>query len=314
MYAGEETGITTGGGTGMSRAAQRQQMATGAGFIAALDQSGGSTPKALALYGVEASDYDSEAEMFAEMQKMRARIILADDFTRDKVIGAILFERTLTEQIEGRYVADFLWSQRGIVPFLKIDKGLEDTDRGVQLMKPIPALGDTLSRAAKMGVFGTKERSVIHAADAAGIAANVAQQFDLARQVIAAGMVPIIEPEVSINADNKAEAEDLLAAELLRHLDDISDDGEVMLKLTLPTRDNLYDAVADHARVLRVVALSGGYSTDRACELLARNTKMIASFSRALTEGLMRDMTDDEFNAALGSNIDKIYRASVAAV
>lgn len=314
MYAGEETGITTGGGTGMSRAAQRQQMATGAGFIAALDQSGGSTPKALALYGVEASDYDSEAEMFAEMQKMRARIILADDFTRDKVIGAILFERTLTEQIEGRYVADFLWSQRGIVPFLKIDKGLEDTDRGVQLMKPIPALGDTLSRAAKMGVFGTKERSVIHAADAAGIAANVAQQFDLARQVIAAGMVPIIEPEVSINADDKAEAEDLLAAELLRHLDDLSDDGEVMLKLTLPTRDNLYDAVADHARVLRVVALSGGYSTDRACELLARNTKMIASFSRALTEGLMRDMTDDEFNAALGSNIDKIYRASVAAV
>ncbi|WP_170368409.1 fructose bisphosphate aldolase [Ruegeria arenilitoris] len=293
----------------MSKAEQREQMINGAGFIAALDQSGGSTPKALALYGVQPSDYGSDEEMFAEIQKMRARIILADDFTRDKVIGAILFERTLGEEIDGRKVADYLWSVKGIVPFLKIDKGLEDTANGVQLMKPIPGLAETLAKAE--GVFGTKERSVIHEANAEGIAAVVKQQFDVAREVIAAGMVPIIEPEVNIKSDTKAEAEEILQAEILKNLDELGEGQDVMLKLTLPNKANLYDEAADHPRVLRVVALSGGYSTDEACDLLAQNGKMIASFSRALTEGLSKQQSDAEFNAALGSNIDKIYRASV---
>ncbi|WP_170445796.1 fructose bisphosphate aldolase [Ruegeria arenilitoris] len=293
----------------MSKAEQREQMINGAGFIAALDQSGGSTPKALALYGVQPSNYGSDEEMFAEIQKMRARIILADDFTRDKVIGAILFERTLSEEIDGRKVADYLWSVKGIVPFLKIDKGLEDTANGVQLMKPIPGLAETLAKAE--GVFGTKERSVIHEANAEGIAAVVKQQFDVAREVIAAGMVPIIEPEVNIKSDTKAEAEEILKAEILKNLDELDEGQDVMLKLTLPSKANLYDEAADHPRVLRVVALSGGYSTDEACDLLAQNGKMIASFSRALTEGLSKQQSDAEFNAALGSNIDKIYRASV---
>lgn len=293
----------------MSKAEQREQMINGAGFIAALDQSGGSTPKALALYGVQPSDYGSDEEMFAEIQKMRARIILADDFTRDKVIGAILFERTLSEEIDGRKVADYLWSVKGIVPFLKIDKGLEDTANGVQLMKPIPGLAETLAKAE--GVFGTKERSVIHEANAEGIAAVVKQQFDVAREVIAAGMVPIIEPEVNIKSDTKAEAEGILKAEILKNLDELGEGQDVMLKLTLPSKANLYDEAADHPRVLRVVALSGGYSTDEACDLLAQNGKLIASFSRALTEGLSKQQSDAEFNAALGSNIDKIYRASV---
>ncbi|WP_170459208.1 fructose bisphosphate aldolase [Ruegeria arenilitoris] len=293
----------------MSKAEQREQMINGAGFIAALDQSGGSTPKALALYGVQPSDYGSDEEMFAEIQKMRARIILADDFTRDKVIGAILFERTLGEEIEGRKVADYLWSVKGIVPFLKIDKGLEDTANGVQLMKPIPGLAETLAKAE--GVFGTKERSVIHEANAEGIAAVVKQQFDVAREVIAAGMVPIIEPEVNIKSDTKAEAEEILKAEILKNLDELGEGQDVMLKLTLPSKANLYNEAADHPRVLRAVALSGGYSTDEACDLLAQNGKMIASFSRALTEGLSKQQSDAEFNAALGSNIDKIYRASV---
>ncbi len=292
----------------MSKAEQRAQMTSGAGFIAALDQSGGSTPKALALYGVDASDYGSDAEMFDEIQKMRARIILGDDFTKAKVIGAILFERTLGEEIEGRKVADYLWSKKGIVPFLKIDKGLEETANGVQLMKPIPGLADTLAKAE--GVFGTKERSVIHEANAEGIAAVVAQQFDVAREVTDAGMVPIVEPEVNIHSETKAEAEEILKAEILKNLDQLSEGQEVMLKLTIPSNANLYDAVADHPRVLRVVALSGGYSTEQACDLLAQNNKMIASFSRALTEGLSKQQSEAEFNAALGSNIDKIFRAS----
>ncbi len=292
----------------MSKAEQRAQMTSGAGFIAALDQSGGSTPKALALYGVDASDYGSDAEMFDEIQKMRARIILGDDFTKAKVIGAILFERTLGEEIEGRKVADYLWSEKGIVPFLKIDKGLEETANGVQLMKPIPGLADTLAKAE--GVFGTKERSVIHEVNAEGIAAVVAQQFDVAREVTDAGMVPIVEPEVNIHSETKAEAEEILKAEILKNLDQLSEGQEVMLKLTIPSNANLYDAVADHPRVLRVVALSGGYSTEQACDLLAQNNKMIASFSRALTEGLSKQQSEAEFNAALGSNIDKIFRAS----
>ncbi|MCG6556882.1 fructose bisphosphate aldolase [Ruegeria sp. 1NDH52C] len=293
----------------MSKAQMREQMANGAGFIAALDQSGGSTPKALALYGVDAAQYGSEEEMFAEIQRMRARIILADDFTSKKVIGAILFERTLGESIEGRGVADYLWNVKGVVPFLKIDKGLEDEANGVQMMKPIPGLAATLARAT--GVFGTKERSVIHEANAEGIAAVVAQQFDVAREVIAAGMVPIVEPEVNIHSTTKAQAEEMLKEEILKHLDTLDEGQDVMLKLTIPSTANLYDALADHPRVVRVVALSGGYSTDQACDLLSRNGKMIASFSRALTEGLSKQQSDAEFNAALGGNIDKIYRASL---
>ncbi|MCE8519823.1 fructose bisphosphate aldolase [Ruegeria pomeroyi] len=293
----------------MSKAQMREQMANGAGFIAALDQSGGSTPKALALYGVDAAQYGSEEEMFAEIQRMRARIILADDFTSKKVIGAILFERTLGESIEGRGVADYLWNVKGVVPFLKIDKGLEDEANGVQMMKPIPGLAATLAKAT--GVFGTKERSVIHEANAEGIAAVVAQQFDVAREVIAAGMVPIVEPEVNIHSTTKSQAEEMLKEEILKQLDTLDEGQDVMLKLTIPSTANLYDALADHPRVVRVVALSGGYSTDQACDLLSRNGKMIASFSRALTEGLSKQQSDAEFNAALGGNIDKIYRASL---
>ncbi|WP_319547109.1 fructose bisphosphate aldolase [Ruegeria conchae] len=293
----------------MSKAEQRAQMSEGAGFIAALDQSGGSTPKALALYGVDASGYNSDEEMFGEIQKMRARIILAEDFTKEKVIGAILFERTLSEEIEGKKVADYLWSVKNIVPFLKIDKGLEDQANGVQMMKPIPGLAETLSKAD--GVFGTKERSVIHEANAQGIADVVAQQFEVVRVVTDAGMVPIVEPEVNIHSETKAEAEDILKSEILKNLDQLAEGQEVMLKLTIPSQANLYDEVADHPRVLRVVALSGGYSTEQACDLLGKNSKMIASFSRALTEGLSKQQSDAEFNAALGSNIDNIYHASI---
>ncbi|RLK10515.1 fructose bisphosphate aldolase [Ruegeria conchae] len=293
----------------MSKAEQRAQMSEGAGFIAALDQSGGSTPKALALYGVDASGYNSDEEMFGEIQKMRARIILAEDFTKEKVIGAILFERTLGEEIDGKKVADYLWSVKNIVPFLKIDKGLEEQANGVQMMKPIPGLAETLSNAD--GVFGTKERSVIHEANAQGIADVVAQQFEVARVVTDAGMVPIVEPEVNIHSETKAEAEDILKSEILKNLDQLAEGQEVMLKLTIPSQANLYDEVADHPRVLRVVALSGGYSTEQACDLLGKNGKMIASFSRALTEGLSKQQSDAEFNAALGSNIDNIYRASI---
>lgn len=293
----------------MANADQYEQMTNGAGFIAALDQSGGSTPKALALYGVDASDYNSEEEMFAEVQNMRARIILADDFTNAKVIAAILFERTLGESIDGKSVADYLWSEKNVVPFLKIDKGLENEANGVQLMKPIPGLAGTLAKAT--GVFGTKERSVINEANAEGIAAVVAQQFDVAREVVAAGMVPIVEPEVNIHSATKSEAEAILKAEILKNLDTLDEGQDIMLKLTIPNEANLYDALADHPRVMRVVALSGGYSTEQACDLLSQNGKMIASFSRALTEGLSKQMSDAEFNTALGSNIDKIYQASI---
>lgn len=289
----------------------RAQMASGAGFVAALDQSGGSTPKALSLYGIAPSDYSGDEEMFAKMHEMRARIILTDDFTREKVIGAILFERTMNDTINGTPVAELLWRGRGIVPFLKIDKGLADEAQGVQLLKPMPGLEALLAEAKSKGIFGTKERSVIHEANAEGIAANVAQQFDVARTVIAGGLVPILEPEVNIHSATKAEAEDILAAEIARHLDALGDGVDVMLKLTLPTKPGLYDGLAAHPRVLRVVALSGGYSTDEASEKLSQNKHMIASFSRALTEGLNVDMSDAEFATALGGNIDKIYNASV---
>ena len=290
----------------------RAQIETGAGFIAALDQSGGSTPKALALYGVDAQTYSTDEEMFVEIQKMRARIILSPDFTAEKVIGAILFERTLHEQVQGQSVPAYLWNTRGVVPFLKIDKGLEAQADGVQLLKPIPGLSETLLAAKSMGIFGTKERSVVNEANAHGIAEIVKNQFDVAREVIAAGLVPIIEPEVNIHSASKQQAEALLADALLQHIEMLQEGQDVMLKLTLPDQPGLYDALADHARVLRVVALSGGYSTDDASARLALNHKMIASFSRALTEGLQRDMTDAGFEAALGANIDKIYDASVA--
>ena len=293
-------------------AKMRTQMEQGAGFIAALDQSGGSTPKALSLYGVEPGDYDGDDAMFAEMQKMRARIIQSPDFTGDKVIGAILFERTIHEMIEGAPVAAHLWNTRGVVPFLKIDKGLEEEAQGVQLLKPMPGLAARLSEARDMGIFGTKERSVIQSADADGIKAIADNQMAVAHEVLAAGLVPIIEPEVNIHSATKAACEDLLADALLAHIDALSADQDVILKLTLPDVPGRYDALADHPRVLRVVALSGGYSTDAASAKLAQNHKMIASFSRALTEGLRREMDDDRFVAALGKNIKQIYDASVA--
>ena len=292
--------------------AQKQQMESGKGFIAALDQSGGSTPKALSLYGVEPSDYSGDEEMFAAMHAMRSRIIQARCFSSEKVIGAILFERTMDGDIGGKPVADVLWEDNGVVPFLKIDKGLEEEADGAQVMKPMPGLDDLLNRARDKGIFGTKERSVIHSANEAGIEAVVAQQMEVARAVCAAGLVPIVEPEVNIHSDSKAEAEEMLANALTRHIAELSQDQLVMLKLTIPETAGLYDALADHANVLRVVALSGGYSTDEASRRLAQNGKMIASFSRALTEGLNVKMSDADFEAALKANIDKIYDASVA--
>lgn len=292
--------------------AQRTRIATGPGFIAALDQSGGSTPTALAQYGVQPADYSGDVEMYAAVHAMRARIILADDFTSDKVLGAILFERTMDSEINGKPTAQLLWEDRGVVPFLKIDKGLADKADGVQMLKPMPELDDLLAKANTKGIFGTKERSLIHEANAKGIADVVAQQFEIARQVAAAGLVPIVEPEVHIESATKAEAEDMLAAEIMSHLNGLPEDVDVILKLTIPTKAGLYDAAAQHPRVLRVVALSGGYSTSVACDLLAKNHNMIASFSRALAEGLNVSMSDADFNAALGANIGKIYAASVA--
>ena len=287
-------------------------MATGKGFIAALDQSGGSTPKALKLYGVEEDEYNGEAEMYGEIHKMRSRIITAPDFTSDKVLGAILFERTMRAEIEGIPTGQYLWEKRGVVPILKIDKGLADKENDVQVMKPMPGLEELLKEAKEtFGIFGTKERSVIHGANEAGIKAVVAQQFEVGRTVIAAGLVPIIEPEVDINSTTKAEAEEMLKAEIAAQLDQLSEGDDVMLKLTIPTVDGLYDSLADHPRVVRVVALSGGYSTEVACEKLAKQPKMIASFSRALAEGLSKKQPDADFNSALGANITKIYEASL---
>ncbi|MCI5110778.1 MAG: fructose bisphosphate aldolase [Marivita sp.] len=294
----------------MTDTAMADRIKTGAGFIAALDQSGGSTPKALRLYGIEENAYNGDEEMFSLIHEMRCRIMTAPDFTSDKVLGAILFERTMRDTVEGVPVPTYLWENRGVVPFLKIDKGLEDKADGAQIMKPMPGLEALLADAKAMGVFGTKERSVIHEANAAGIKAVVAQQFEVAKTVCNAGLVPIIEPEVDINSPTKAEAEAILKQEIAAHLDALGDGETVMLKLTIPTVDGLYVDLADHPKVLRVVALSGGYSTDDACERLARNPKMIASFSRALAEGLSKQQSDAEFNAALGANIDKIFNAS----
>jgi fructose-bisphosphate aldolase class I len=290
---------------------QFERIASGRGFIAALDQSGGSTPKALALYGVTSDAYANDDEMFGEIQKMRARIIKTPDFNSQKILGAILFEKTMDAQIDGTPVASYLWDQCGVVPFLKVDKGLLDIANGSQMMKPIADLDALLARAVKSGIFGTKMRSVIKEANIDGVRDVVAQQFEVAQQISAAGLLAIIEPEVDIHSDTKGEAEIFLKAELLRQLNALPADIKVSLKLTLPNVSGLYDELSDHANVVRVVALSGGYSTDQACALLSQNTKMVASFSRALTERLNVAMSDADYHAALGANIEKIYQASL---
>ena len=296
----------------MDNAAMAEQAANKAGFIAALDQSGGSTPKALRLYGVEESEYANDEEMFGKIHEMRARIIKSPAFTGDKVMGAILFERTMDGDIDGIPTAQYLWEKRRVVPFLKVDKGLADEADGVQLMKPMPDLDHLLERAVSKGIFGTKMRSVIHAANPKGIAAVVAQQFDVGRQILGHGLMPIIEPEVTITIADKAEAEDILLAEITKQLDAMPADKQVMLKLSLPEKANQYKSLVDHPRVMRVVALSGGYSRDDANAKLSCNTNMIASFSRALTEGLSARQSDAEFDAKLADTIDCIFTASKA--
>lgn len=292
--------------------AKADRIKAGQGFIAALDQSGGSTPKALRLYGIEEDRYGSEAEMFDLIHGMRSRIVKAPAFTGDKVVGAILFEQTMDREFEGTPAATYLWDTRGVVPFLKIDKGLADAQNGVQLMKPMPDLDALLARAKAAGVFGTKERSVIGVANPDGIEANVAQQFDIGRQVLSHGLMPILEPEVTISIDDKAEAEVLLRDTILRHLETLPDGEQIMLKLTLPEEDNLYAPLVDHPKVLRIVALSGGYSREEANDRLARNRGIIASFSRALTEGLSDGQDDAAFEATIAETIDSIHAASVA--
>lgn len=294
----------------MNFAEMRDKIAGGKGFIAALDQSGGSTPKALAGYGVEADAWSSEEEMFGLIHQMRSRIITSPAFTGDKVLGAILFERTMDGQVDGKPTPQALLD-KGVVPFIKVDKGLEDEANGVQLMKPMPELDALLARAKSLGVFGTKERSVINLANREGIAAVVKQQFEIGQQVLAGGLVPIIEPEVNIKSPERAEADQILLEEILKNLDAMSGDDKVMLKLSLPAKSGLFDPLVAHPRVLRVVALSGGFKRPEACVQLAKNKGIIASFSRALLEDLRAQMSDEEFNASLGGAIDEIYTASV---
>jgi fructose-bisphosphate aldolase class I len=286
------------------------QMAEKAGFIAALDQSGGSTPGALRLYGIADTDYGSEDEMFRLVHEMRVRIMTAPAFSGDKVIGTILFERTMDGDAKGKPVPAFLWEDRGVVPFLKVDKGLAAEVNGVQVMKPMPELDGLLERAVKKGIFGTKMRSVIAQANRAGIAAVVHQQFTVGQRIIGHGLVPIIEPEVSIKSPTKREAEVILREEILRELDALPADQKVMLKLTLPSVDDFYKPLVDHKSVIRVVALSGGYSRAEACEKLSQNHGMIASFSRALAEDLRVTMSDAEFDRCMQEAIDQIYAAS----
>ena len=291
---------------------QLAQMRNGKGFIAALDQSGGSTPKALLLYGVQETAYSNDAEMFDVIHAMRSRMVESPEFNGDRVLGAILFEGTMDREIGGMGSAGFLWNKKHVIPFLKIDKGLADEAQGVQIMKPNPDLDALLARALKKGVFGTKMRSVIKLANADGISAVVAQQFEVGRQILRAGLIPIIEPEVDINSPQKAEAEVLLKAALLAELNKQPADQPVMLKLTLPETDGFFDELVAHPSVLRVVALSGGYSRDDANARLSRNKGVIASFSRALTEGLSAQQTEAEFNSAIGASIASIYAASIS--
>lgn len=289
-----------------------EKMRNGKGFIGALDQSGGSTPKALKAYGVNEDEYSNETEMFDLVHKMRTRIIKSPAFNENRILGAILFEQTMDSKIDGKYTADFLWEEKRILPFLKVDKGLADLDEdGVQVMKPNPGLDALLARANERHIFGTKMRSVIKKASPAGIARVVKQQFEVGAQIIAAGLVPIIEPEVDINNVDKKECEAILRDEIRKNLDALPETSNVMLKLTLPTEDNFYEEFTRHPRVVRVVALSGGYSKEKANNLLAANKGVIASFSRALSEGLSAQQSDEGFNATIAETIEGIYEASV---
>lgn len=286
-------------------------MKSGKGFIAALDQSGGSTPKALKLYGLDETSYSNESEMFDRIHEMRTRLITSPAFNGERVIGAILFEMTMDRNVEGLGSAEYLWQRKHVVPFLKVDNGLADEVEGVQLMKPIPQLGARIESANRHGVFGTKMRSVINLANSSGIRSIVAQQFEFGKEIIAGGLVPIIEPEVNIKSAEKQEAETILKQELLEFVSSLSADQNIMLKLSLPTEADLYKELVVHPRVVRVVALSGGYSRDEANALLSKNHGVIASFSRALTEGLTAQQSDSEFNAALDRTIQSIYEASL---
>jgi len=281
------------------------------GFIAALDQSGGSTPKALRLYGVGESEYSNDREMFDKIHEMRSRIVTSPSFSGDRILGAILFEKTMNLEISGKGSAQYLWQEKQVVPFLKVDKGLEDENNGVQLMKPIPGLEELLRQAIKKEVFGTKMRSVIKNANENGVAAIVKQQFEIAKMIIAAKLVPIIEPEVDIHCETKAEAEQMLLEHLMDHIEQLSPDQKVLLKLTIPNENNLFTPCINHPNVIRVFALSGGYSRDEANSRLSLNKGMFASFSRALTEGLSAQQSDEEFNLMLDSSIESIYRASI---
>lgn len=285
-------------------------MSTGAGFIAALDQSGGSTPKALLAYGVAEDEYSGDDEMFGKVHEMRSRIMTNSAFTGDRVIGAILFENTMDRQVEGQDTGDYLWNEKHVVPFIKVDKGLADEENGAQVMKPIPDLDDLLARSVAKGMFGTKMRSVIKVANQAGVDAVVSQQFEVGRQIIAAGLVPIIEPEIDINSPEKAEAEVMLRASLLEHANTLNADQHIMLKLTLPEEDNFYAELVAHPQIVRVVALSGGYSRDEANARLSRNNGVIASFSRALSEGLSAKQSDEDFTATMDATIQSIRDAS----
>ncbi|MFA1819223.1 fructose bisphosphate aldolase [Virgibacillus oceani] len=289
---------------------QFEKVKNGKGFIAALDQSGGSTPKALALYGVEEDAYANEDEMFDLVHEMRKRIITSPAFDSDKILGAILFEQTMDSKIEGMYTGDYLAEKKGIAPFLKVDKGLAEESGGVQLMKPINDLDEILKRANERHIFGTKMRSVIKKANPEGIKEVVEQQFEIGRKILAADLVPIIEPEVDINSPEKEKIEEALKTELLGHLNSLNDDENVMLKLTIPSQANLYKELIDHPRVIRVVALSGGYSTEDANDKLKENDGLIASFSRALSQDLNFNQSDEEFNAALEKAVESIYEAS----
>lgn len=290
---------------------QLEFVKNGKGFIAALDQSGGSTPKALALYGVSEDQYSTEEEMYDLIHEMRTRVMTAPSFNSDSIIGAILFEQTMDRKVEGQYTADYLWQQKGVVPFLKVDKGLADEENGVQVMKLIPDLDDVLKRANERNIFGTKMRSVIKEANPEGIKKVVEQQFDVGKQILAAGLVPILEPEVDINSADKEQIEQILKEEMLKHLDQLSEDQNIMIKITIPTVDNFFKELIDHPRVLRVVALSGGYKRDDANQKLAANEGLIASFSRALSEGVSASQSDEEFNAMLENSIKGIYEASI---
>ena len=283
----------------------------GKGFIAALDQSGGSTPKALALYGVSEDQYSSEEEMYDLIHEMRTRVMTAPSFNSDSIVGAILFEQTMDRKVEAQYTPDYLWEKKGVAPFLKVDKGLADEENGVQVMKPMPNLDDLLKRANERNIFGTKMRSVIKEANADGIKKVVEQQFEVGKQILAAGLVPILEPEVDINSKDKEQSEKILKEEMLKQLDSLNEDQNVMIKITIPTEDNYYKEMIDHPRVVRVVALSGGYKRDDANQKLAANNGLIASFSRALSEGVNANQTDEEFNAMLENSIKDIYEASI---